>query len=77
MTRFGYTMMTEQCRPDQLIDDVVRAEAAGFDGEDSVNYRRGGRRRQAAGRADGARVRHRPRGGGGPRPRLLPALRSL
>jgi G6PDH family F420-dependent oxidoreductase len=31
MTAFGYTMMTEQSRPDQLIDDLVAAEAAGFD----------------------------------------------
>ncbi|MBV9817768.1 MAG: TIGR03557 family F420-dependent LLM class oxidoreductase [Solirubrobacterales bacterium] len=31
MTRFGYTMMTEQSRPDRLVADVVAAEAAGFD----------------------------------------------
>jgi G6PDH family F420-dependent oxidoreductase len=31
MTAFGYTMMTEQSRPDQLVRDVVGAEAAGFD----------------------------------------------
>jgi G6PDH family F420-dependent oxidoreductase len=31
MTRFGYTMMTEQSRPDQLIRDLVAAEQAGFD----------------------------------------------
>ena len=31
MTAFGYTMMTEQSRPDQLVRDVVSAEAAGFD----------------------------------------------
>ena len=31
MTSFGYTMMTEQSRPDQLVKDVVVAEAAGFD----------------------------------------------
>jgi G6PDH family F420-dependent oxidoreductase len=31
VTRFGYTMMTEQSRPDRLVRDVVRAEAAGFD----------------------------------------------
>jgi G6PDH family F420-dependent oxidoreductase len=30
MTTFGYTMMTEQSRPDQLVADVVAAEAAGF-----------------------------------------------
>ena len=31
MTSFGYTMMTEQSRPDQLIRDLVRAEEVGFD----------------------------------------------
>jgi G6PDH family F420-dependent oxidoreductase len=31
MTSFGYTMMTEQARPDQLVADVVGAEAAGFE----------------------------------------------
>jgi G6PDH family F420-dependent oxidoreductase len=31
VTRFGYTMMTEQSRPDQLVRDVRRAEEAGFD----------------------------------------------
>jgi G6PDH family F420-dependent oxidoreductase len=31
MTSFGYTMMTEQSRPDQLVRDVVAAEQAGFD----------------------------------------------
>ncbi|MFZ0384792.1 MAG: LLM class flavin-dependent oxidoreductase, partial [Solirubrobacteraceae bacterium] len=31
MTAFGYTMMTEQSRPDRLVSDVVAAEAAGFD----------------------------------------------
>ncbi len=31
MTAFGYTMMTEQSRPDQLVRDVVAAEAAGFE----------------------------------------------
>lgn len=31
MTAFGYTMMTEQSRPDRLVRDVVAAEAAGFD----------------------------------------------
>ena len=31
MTAFGYTMMTEQSRPDQLVRDAVAAEAAGFD----------------------------------------------
>jgi G6PDH family F420-dependent oxidoreductase len=30
MTSFGYTMMTEQSRPDQLVRDVVAAEQAGF-----------------------------------------------
>jgi G6PDH family F420-dependent oxidoreductase len=31
VTDFGYTMMTEQSRPDQLVRDLQRAEAAGFD----------------------------------------------
>jgi G6PDH family F420-dependent oxidoreductase len=31
LTRFGYTMMTEQSRPDRLVRDVARAEEAGFD----------------------------------------------
>jgi G6PDH family F420-dependent oxidoreductase len=31
MTTFGYTMMTEQSRPDRLVADVVTAEAAGFE----------------------------------------------
>jgi G6PDH family F420-dependent oxidoreductase len=31
MTSFGYTMMTEQSRPDRLISDLVAAESAGFD----------------------------------------------
>jgi G6PDH family F420-dependent oxidoreductase len=31
MTSFGYTMMTEQSRPDQLVQDIQQAEAAGFD----------------------------------------------
>jgi G6PDH family F420-dependent oxidoreductase len=31
MTAFGYTMMTEQARPDQLVRDLVDAETAGFD----------------------------------------------
>jgi G6PDH family F420-dependent oxidoreductase len=31
MTDFGYTMMTEQSRPDRLVEDLVRAEGAGFD----------------------------------------------
>ena len=31
MTKFGYTMMCEQSRPDQLVADVQRAEKAGFD----------------------------------------------
>jgi G6PDH family F420-dependent oxidoreductase len=29
--RFGYTLMTEQAGPRQLVDDAVRAEQAGFD----------------------------------------------
>jgi G6PDH family F420-dependent oxidoreductase len=31
MTDFGYTMMTEQSRPDQLVRDLQNAEQAGFD----------------------------------------------
>jgi G6PDH family F420-dependent oxidoreductase len=31
MTEFGYTMMCEQSRPDQLVRDLQMAEAAGFD----------------------------------------------
>lgn len=31
MTTFGYTMMCEQAPPDQLVTDLQRAEAAGFD----------------------------------------------
>jgi G6PDH family F420-dependent oxidoreductase len=31
MTEFGYTMMCEQSRPDQLVRDIAGAEAAGFD----------------------------------------------
>jgi G6PDH family F420-dependent oxidoreductase len=31
MARFGYTMMCEQSRPDQLVRDLVLAERAGFD----------------------------------------------
>jgi len=31
VTDFGYTMMCEQSRPDQLVRDVRRAEEAGFD----------------------------------------------
>ncbi|MBV9603686.1 MAG: LLM class F420-dependent oxidoreductase [Solirubrobacterales bacterium] len=31
MTKFGYTMMCEQSRPDRLVRDVQNAEAAGFD----------------------------------------------
>jgi alkanesulfonate monooxygenase SsuD/methylene tetrahydromethanopterin reductase-like flavin-dependent oxidoreductase (luciferase family) len=31
VTRVGYTMMTEQSRPDRLVRDVARAEKAGFD----------------------------------------------
>ena len=31
MTHFGYTMMCEQSRPDQLVRDLQAAEAAGFD----------------------------------------------
>ncbi|WP_404351453.1 LLM class F420-dependent oxidoreductase [Phycicoccus jejuensis] len=31
MTRFGFTLMTEQSGPKELVDAAVRAEAAGFD----------------------------------------------
>src|ERR1700738_5270900 len=31
MTKFGYTMMTEQAAPDQLIRDLQHAERVGFD----------------------------------------------
>jgi G6PDH family F420-dependent oxidoreductase len=31
MAAFGYTMMTEQSRPDRLVSDLVAAERAGFD----------------------------------------------
>ena len=31
MTRFGYTMMCEQSPPDQLVRDLQKAEAAGFE----------------------------------------------
>jgi len=31
MTKFGHTTMCEQSRPDQLVQDVRRAEEAGFD----------------------------------------------
>jgi G6PDH family F420-dependent oxidoreductase len=31
MIKIGYTMMTEQAGPRQLVEDVVRAEGAGFD----------------------------------------------
>ncbi|HEV7204101.1 MAG TPA: LLM class F420-dependent oxidoreductase [Jatrophihabitans sp.] len=33
MTRIGYTLMTEQTGPRELVRDAVRAEAAGFDFE--------------------------------------------
>ena len=31
MTRFGYTLMTEQSGPKQLVDYAARAEQVGFD----------------------------------------------
>lgn len=31
MVRFGYTMMTEQAGPRELVEHVVGAERAGFD----------------------------------------------
>ncbi len=33
MTNFGYTLMTEQTGPRELVDHAVRAEGAGFDFE--------------------------------------------
>src|SRR6476619_6607843 len=33
MTRFGYTLMTEQTGPRELVRDAAHAEAAGFDFE--------------------------------------------
>ena len=33
MTRFGYTLMTEQSGPKALVDYAIRAEAIGFDFE--------------------------------------------
>ncbi len=38
MTRFGYTLMTEQAGPKQLVRDAVAAEAAGFDFEVSSDH---------------------------------------
>ncbi len=38
MTRFGYTLMTEQAPPKQLVADAARAEAAGFDFEVSSDH---------------------------------------
>jgi G6PDH family F420-dependent oxidoreductase len=38
MTRFGYTLMTEQSGPKQLVDYAVRAEAIGFDFEVSSDH---------------------------------------
>ncbi|MGN6609807.1 MAG: LLM class F420-dependent oxidoreductase [Jatrophihabitans sp.] len=38
MTRFGYTLMTEQSDPRDLIRDAVRAEQAGFDFEVSSDH---------------------------------------
>ena len=31
MTRFGYTLMTEQSGPKQLVECAARAEQVGFD----------------------------------------------
>ena len=36
--RFGYTLMTEQAGPRQLVRDAVSAEAAGFDFEVSSDH---------------------------------------
>ena len=38
MTRFGYTLMTEQSGPRQLVDHAVAAERAGFDFEVSSDH---------------------------------------
>ena len=38
MTRFGYTLMTEQSGPKQLVDYAVGAERAGFDFEVSSDH---------------------------------------
>jgi G6PDH family F420-dependent oxidoreductase len=38
MTRFGYTLMTEQSGPRQLVDYAVAAERAGFDFEVSSDH---------------------------------------
>jgi len=38
MTRFGYTLMTEQSGPKQLVDYAVRAEQVGFDFEVSSDH---------------------------------------
>lgn len=38
MTRFGYTLMTEQSGPRELVEYAVQAEAAGFDFEVSSDH---------------------------------------
>lgn len=38
MTRFGYTLMTEQSGPKALVDYAIRAEAVGFDFEVSSDH---------------------------------------
>jgi alkanesulfonate monooxygenase SsuD/methylene tetrahydromethanopterin reductase-like flavin-dependent oxidoreductase (luciferase family) len=38
MTRFGYTLMTEQSGPKQLVDYAVSAERVGFDFEVSSDH---------------------------------------
>src|SRR3982751_2716361 len=38
MTRFGYTLMTEQSGPKELVDYAVSAEQAGFDFEVSSDH---------------------------------------
>lgn len=38
MTRFGYTLMTEQSGPRQLVEYAQRAEAVGFDFEVSSDH---------------------------------------
>src|SRR3978361_1988256 len=38
MTNFGYTLMTEQSGPKQLVDYAVKAEQVGFDFEVSSDH---------------------------------------
>ncbi len=52
-TRFGYTLMTEQAGPRQLVRDAVAAEKAGFDFEVSRIITSRGSRRRATHRTPG------------------------